>query len=156
MDLARRGANVVGVDLSPELVRVGRERLPADRASRVELIAGDMLDEGLGRFDHVVCMDALIHYSAAQAAAMLGRLARRVAGSILFTYAPSTPLLATMHAAGRFFPRKDRAPAIQPAAPRQMLRQLAEEPALAAWRPGRTHRVNSGFYTCQALELVRR
>ena len=156
VELARRGAQVVGVDLSAELVRLGRERLPPELGDNVELLAGDMLDEELGRFDHIVCMDALIHYSAVQAAAMLGRLAPRVGGSMLFTYAPSTPLLATMHTVGRVFPRKDRAPAIQPTAPHELLRRLAAEPALASWTPGRTHRVKSGFYTCQALELVRR
>ncbi len=156
IELAQRGAQVVGVDLSPELVRLGRERLPAALGRQVQLVAGDMLDEGLGRFDHVVCMDALIHYSAAQAAIMLGRLAPRVARSILFTYAPSTPLLATMHAVGRLFPRKDRAPAIQPTAGADLIRRLAGEPELSGWVPARTHRVKSSFYTCQALELVRR
>ena len=156
VELAQRGAQVVGVDLSPELVRLGRERLPAGLGRQVQLVAGDMLDEGLGRFDHVVCMDALIHYSAGQAAVMLGRLAPRVARSILFTYAPSTPLLAAMHAVGRLFPRKDRAPAIQPTAGADLMRRLTAEPSLRGWVPARTHRVASGFYTCQALELVRR
>ena len=36
--------------------------------------------------------------------------------SILFTFAPRTPLLAVMHAVGRLFPRGDRAPAIVPVA----------------------------------------
>ena len=156
VELARRGAQVVGVDLSPELVRLGRERTPAELASQVQLVSGDMLDAELGRFDHVVCMDALIHYSAIQAAAMLAQLAPRTTRSILFTYAPSTPLLATMHTMGRLFPRNDRAPAIQPTATADLLRRLAVEQALAAWTPARTHRVKSGFYTCQALELVRK
>ncbi len=156
IDLARRDAEVVGVDLSAELVRLGGERMPAELASRVTLLAGDMLDEAHGRFDHVVCMDALIHYGGADAVAMLGRLAARTERSVLFTYAPKTPLLAVMHAVGRLFPRSNRSPAIQPTAPSALLRQLAKAPALQGWTAARTHRIKSGFYTCQALELVRR
>ena len=154
--LARRGAQVIGVDLSAELVRLGAERTPPELASRVTLLAGDMLDEGHGRFDHVVCMDALIHYGCADAVVMLGRLAARTEHSILFTYAPKTPLLAAMHAVGRLFPRANRSPAIQPVATSDLTRRLAKEPSLRGWAPGRTHRIESGFYTCQALELVRR
>jgi magnesium-protoporphyrin O-methyltransferase len=154
-ELARRGATVVGVDLSPQLIQLGRDRLGPELASRVTLIAGDMLDEALGRFDHVVSMDALIHYPAAEAAAMLGRLAPRVSGTLLFTFAPKTPLLALMHAAGRLFPRADRAPAIQPVSAAEIAHRTAAEPALAEWRAGRTQRVNGGVYTCQAMELVR-
>ena len=156
IDLARRGAQVVGVDLSGELVRLAAARTPPELASRMTLSAGDMLDEGHGRFDHVVCMDALIHYGCADAVVMLGRLAARTERSILFTYAPKTPLLAVMHAVGRLFPRADRSPAIQPTAPRALVRKMRAEPALQGWTTGRTHRIKSGFYTCQALELVRR
>lgn len=154
-DLARRGAQVVGVDLSPQLIELGRARLGAELAGRVTLVAGDMLDTALGRFDHVVSMDALIHYPAPDAAAMLGRLAPRVSGTMLFTFAPKTPLLALMHAVGRLFPRADRSPAIQPVTPAEIARRIAAEPALADWRAARTQRVNGGVYTCQAMELVR-
>ena len=156
IEMARRGAQVIGVDLSAELVRLGAERTQPELTSRVTLLAGDMLDEGHGRFDHVVCMDALIHYSGDDAVEMLGRLAARTERSILFTYAPKTPLLAAMHAVGRLFPRANRSPAIQPVAPADLTRRLEKEPSLRGWAPGRTHRIRSGFYTCQALELVRR
>ena len=63
IELARRGANVVAVDLSPTLVQLARERMPDDLGSgSVEFLAGDMLSSALGRFDHVVGMDSLIHY----------------------------------------------------------------------------------------------
>jgi magnesium-protoporphyrin O-methyltransferase len=154
-ELARRGAQVVGVDLSPQLIELGRARLGSELAGQVTLVAGDMLDPALGRFDHVVSMDALIHYPARDAAAMLGRLAPRVSATMLFTFAPKTPMLAVMHAAGRLFPRADRSPAIQPVTPAEIGRRIADEPALAHWRADRTQRVNGGVYTCQAMELVR-
>jgi magnesium-protoporphyrin O-methyltransferase len=157
VELARRGAAVVAVDLAPTLVALARERAGGEHgAGRVAWLVGDMLDPALGRFDHVVAMDSLIHYRAADIADAISRLAARTAGSILFTFAPRTPLLAAMHAAGSLFPKRDRAPAIAPVAERRLRRLLADMEALGCWRAGRTERVASGFYTSQALELVRR
>jgi len=61
-------------------------------------------------------------------------------------------LLAAMHTAGRLFPRGDRAPEIQPVEERRLREKLA---MLPGWRIERTERVASGFYTSQAMELVR-
>ncbi len=155
VEAARRGARVIGIDLSPTLVDLARSRLPADLGDgAIELRAGDMLDPALGRFDHVVAMDSLIHYRAADAVRALRLLGERCDGSMLFTFAPRTPLLAAMHAVGRLFPRGERSPAIEPMAEEALRRQIAAEAALAGWRCGRTLRVASGFYTSQALELA--
>lgn len=157
LELARRGAHVVAIDLSPTLVDLARERWPREAvAGEVQFMVGDMLDPALGRFDHVVGMDSLIHYRAADAVRVLSGLAARTGATLAFTFAPRTPLLAVMHAAGRLFPRGNRAPAIEPVGPAAILRRLQAEPALAAWRAGRTQRIASGFYTSQALEMVRR
>ena len=53
------------------------------------------------------------------------------------------------------FPRGDRAPAIEPVGERALRRLLATDDGLALWRPARTQRVASGFYTSQAFELAR-
>jgi magnesium-protoporphyrin O-methyltransferase len=37
-----------------------------------------------------------------------------------------------------------------------LLKGVARDTRLASWVAGRTHRVESGFYTSQALELHRR
>ena len=159
VEAARRGAEVLAIDLSPTLVQLARERLPADLSTGsgggVDFHAGDMLDEGLGGFDHVVCMDSLIHYRAADIVGALERLAARTTHSIAFTFAPSNPLLATMIAVGRLFPRRDRAPFIEPVAEEKLRRLIAASPALKSWTVGRTTRIASGFYTSQAMELVR-
>ena len=156
VELARRGAHVVAVDLSPTLVDVARERWPAETlAGSVEFHAGDMLDPALGRFDHMVGMDSLIHYRAPDIVRVLAGLAARTGTSMVFTFAPRTPLLAAMHAVGRLFPRGDRAPAIEPVGEAAIGRHLREDAALQAWRPGRTQRIASGFYTSHALELLR-
>lgn len=153
LEAARRGATVVAVDLSAQLVALAEERAAREfDADRLRFLVGDMLDPALGRFDHVVAMDSLIHYRAADVARVLDGLAARTDASLLFTFAPRTPALSVMHAAGRLFPRRDRAPAIEPVAPAAILRLLGGIPAV---RPARTRRVASGFYKSQALELVR-
>lgn len=152
VEAARRGADVLAVDLSPTLVDLARERLPHDLGEgRIEFRAGDLLDPGLGHFDHVVAMDSLIHYELPDAVRVLQALTARTRGSLLFTFAPRTPALAAMHAVGRMFPRGDRSPALQPMAETRLRTMLATH--TPQWHPVRTQRVASGFYTSQALEL---
>jgi magnesium-protoporphyrin O-methyltransferase len=156
VEAARRGASVVAIDLSPTLVDLARDRIPSDLGrGAIEFQVGDMTDPKLGRFDHVVAMDSLIHYVAGDVVRAVSGLAARADGSVLFTFAPRTPPLALMHAVGRFFPRSDRAPVIEPIAPEALHRRLAAAPDLASWRAARDERVVSGFYTSQALELRR-
>jgi magnesium-protoporphyrin O-methyltransferase len=153
--VARRGAYVVAIDLSPQLVRLAQERTAhAAGAGRVEFRVGDMLDASLGTFDHVVAMDSLIHYQSDDIVRVLASFAARTRASLLVTFAPRTPALAAMHAIGRLFPRGDRAPTIQPVAEARLRHLIGQEQALAAWLGGRTQRIASGFYTSQALELV--
>jgi magnesium-protoporphyrin O-methyltransferase len=157
VEAARRGAAVVAIDLSPTLVGLAQDRRPAiDGGGSVEFRVGDMTDPALGRFDHVIAMDSLIHYRAADIVDALAALATRTSHSIVFTFAPQTPPLAVMHAVGRLFPRGDRAPAIQPVAERTLRRLVEARPALAGWGCGRTERVSSGFYKSQMMELERR
>jgi magnesium-protoporphyrin O-methyltransferase len=156
VEAARRGAAVVAIDLAPTLVELARARTPRDLgAGRVEWLIGDMLDPALGRFDHVVAMDSLIHYRAEDAVLALAGLAARAEWSVLFTFAPRTPALALMHAVGRLFPRGDRAPAIKPVREAALRRLLAAAPDLSGWQAGRSQRVARGFYTSQAMELRR-
>jgi len=155
-EAARRGAEVVAIDLSATLVGLARQRLPEGvDPALVRFEVGDMLDPRLGRFDHVVAMDSLIHYNVVDIARVLGILAERTRESMVFTYAPRTALLATVRAVGKLFPRADRAPAIEPVATARITRQLARAPALAEWRAGRTLRVSRAFYVSQAMEMRR-
>jgi magnesium-protoporphyrin O-methyltransferase len=157
LEAAQRGADVVAIDISPTLVSLGRERLAASPfAGRIEFRVGDMSDAQLGSFDHAIAMDSLIHYRSADVVRVLAALASRTNHSILFTFAPRTPLLWTMWTIGRLFPRGDRAPALEPLSEAALRREIAAEPALQQWRVGRTQRIASGFYKSQAMELLRR
>jgi magnesium-protoporphyrin O-methyltransferase len=154
---ARRGAHVTAVDVAANLVQIARDRAPADpQPGRIDFRVGDMLDPALGRFTHVVAMDSLIHYPTHEILDVVAGLAMRTTRSINFTFAPATPLLSMMHAMGLLFPRANRAPAIVPVGEAKLRKAIEEDPRLADWRIGRSARIVSGFYTSQALELVRR
>lgn len=153
---AERGGEVLAIDLAAGLVDVARDRAPRDLRGRIEFHVGDMLDETHGAFDAVVAMDSLIHYEPDDVVRVLCEIAPRTSDKIIFTFAPATPLLSAMHFAGGFFPRADRAPAIVPIAPKALERRITAALALSDFKIARSERVVSGFYTSQAMELVRR
>ena len=130
VELARRGAHVVAIDLSPTLVELARERLrgqlPVDLlGGKLEFVSGDMLSTTYGQFDHVIAMDSMIHYEKHDMVYGLAGLCQRTTHSVLFTFAPSNPILATMIRVGRIFPRADRAPFIEPVAESALRGELA-------------------------------
>ena len=156
VEAARRGAEVVAIDVSPTLVGLARERSAEILGGeRIDFRVGDMLDPWLGRFDHVVAMDSLIHYSAADITRALAELGLRTDGSVVFTVAPRTALLTLMWTAGRLFPRGDRAPAIVPITEGALRRRISQEAVLQGFSVRRTKRINSGFYLSNAIELAR-
>lgn len=156
-EAARRGAHVIAVDIAPGLIDIARQRSgEAVGPGRIDFMTGDMFDPALGRFDHVVAMDSLIHYRPEDTVRVLAGLAARTDVSLAFTFAPQTVLLSAMHSAGRLFPRADRAPSIVPVAEAKLSRLIEREPDLGAFEAGRRRRVASGFYTSHAMELRRR
>ena len=152
IEVARRGGDVVGIDVSPQLIEIGKERLPEDVKGKISLHAGDMLDAGFGDFDHIVSMDVLIHYESDQIAAATAKLAERTRHSMLFTFAPGTPLLRTARAIGQFFPKSDRSPSIIPVAHDLLKARLSRSVPQA--KLGRDQRISRGFYTSHAQEVL--
>jgi magnesium-protoporphyrin O-methyltransferase len=150
IELAARGARVIANDISPRLLDVARDRTPAALKPRIDYIAGDMLDPGLGCFDFVVAMDSLIHYRADHIAQALSGLAKRTVIAIVFTVAPRTPVLSAMHLAGKLFPRGDRSPAIVPHDTDALARTVART---CGRRLEPVGRVATGFYISQAMEM---
>jgi len=156
IELAHRGADVLGVDLSPQMVSHANEALPEIRnGGSVRLIAGDMLAAEHGEFDGVVSMDALIHYDAKAAEAAIAGLARRTSRRIVFTLAPRTRPLVVMQAVGKMFPRGDRSPAIQPVAINRLITETLARSDMAGWRSHAPARISRGFYISEAQELAR-
>lgn len=156
IELAHRGAAVLGVDLSPLMVSHANKTLPEIRnGGSVRLIAGDMLAPEHGEFDGVVSMDALIHYNAEAAEAAIAGLARRTNRRLVFTLAPRTRPLVVMQAVGKLFPRGDRSPAIQPVAITRLIARTLDRADMDGWQSLAPSRISRGFYISEAQELVR-
>lgn len=145
-EMAARGAEVIGVDISPQLIDIARKRTPNDLHHKLTFRAGDMLNPKLGSFDHIVAMDSLIYYTAEDIAAILENLGPRLRDNMVFTVAPRTPLLMTMWRVGKLFPRSDRSPTMIPHSPARLAN------ALKTGKLRDIERVTSGFYISNALE----
>lgn len=146
VEAALRGASVVAIDVSPNLIDIARERAPS--GLQIEWQVGDMLAAEHGAFHHIVAMDSLIHYAPEDVIAAVEGLRAR-AQSVLFTFAPRTPLLLAMQAAGKLFPRGDRSPAIVPVAESRLRAHFGNG-------VGRTQRIDASFYKSQAMEVFAR
>ncbi|MEL6920772.1 MAG: magnesium protoporphyrin IX methyltransferase [Pseudomonadota bacterium] len=149
--LAARGADVVGIDLSPQMIdfaaaRYADERLPGSLTFK----AGDMLAFDDGKYDAVVAMDSLIHYDLHDAAAAVARIVAHTEYRAVFTIAPYTHALGLMHLAGKLFPRSDRSPAVVPTKPAALSDAVG---ARAGAHVMATKRVSSGFYISQGMEV---
>ena len=155
IEAANKGANVTAVDISPSLIKIARSRTPdfLDNAGSVDFFWGDMLDPAFGDFDHIVLMDSIIHYDSNEGFELIKQLGKRCKKSMIFTFAPLTPILGTMISLGRFFPKSDRAPSIVPMSESHVFRKINED--LSSWRVERINRVSKGFYKSEAVELVR-
>lgn len=150
VEAAKRGAKVTAIDLSPQLVAVARERLPA--GLDVTFLSGDMLDPELGRFDYVIGMDSIIHYTSKDMINIIEALSRMATKAMIFSYPPRTIPLAVLWGVGKLFPRGDKSPAIEPQPPKKLRAALAK---IEGVKLGRTHRVATGFYISEAQELLR-
>ncbi len=152
-ELAKRGADVVGVDLSPQMVAFAADRYGAEKVSgSLKFKAGDMLAFDNGRFDGIVAMDSLIHYDLADAADAVARIVDNTERQAVFTIAPYTPALGAMHRIGKLFPRSDRSPAVVPTKPRALAAAVKDRNGVHV---ASTERVSSGFYISQGMEVHR-
>jgi magnesium-protoporphyrin O-methyltransferase len=145
-ELAARGADVVAVDISPQLIAIAEARLTEDLRPHVTFAAGDMTSTRHGRFDFVMAMDSLIYYRTPDIAAALRKLADRTSGHVTFTVAPRTPFLMTFFTIGKAFPRADRSPTMIPQDWRAIARHTGGGIA-------RVERVSRGFYISECLEF---
>ncbi|MGB3244927.1 MAG: magnesium protoporphyrin IX methyltransferase [Sulfitobacter sp.] len=146
VELAERGADVVGIDISPRLIEIAEKRRPDHVAGTLRFAAGDMLNPALGRFDHIVAMDSMIYYAAADIGRILDDLSPRIATNMVFTVAPRTMLLMAMWRIGKLFPRSDRSPTMVP-------HSSADIASQTRGKVRDVERVTSGFYISQALEF---
>ena len=148
-ELAKRGANVLAVDISPSLIRIAKKRLPYQLRNNVTFTSGDMLDPKLGEFDFVLAMDSLIYYGADEVCASVVALGQRPTRKVIFTVAPRTKLLMLMWYVGKLFPRSDRSPVMMPQSPARLIKDTNHFGDMQD-----LGRINSGFYISQAMEFA--
>jgi len=156
VELAKRGAHVIAVDLSATLIDLAKERLDPNLAHLVEFHAGDMLDPKFGYFDYVVCMDSVIHYQGNDKVSVLAQLAKNTQHKIIFTFAPSTFALELMIRSGKLFPKKDRSPFIVPIAENRIRDEIKQAEDLKDWDVTFTQKVSSMFYKSQTMEITKK
>lgn len=148
--LAARGAEVVAIDISPQLIDIAQKRMPEALKPRITFTSGDMLSPDLGTFDHVMAMDSMIYYEAPDLGRAIAGLSNRVTDSIVFTVAPRTPFLMAFFGIGKLFPRGDRSPTMIPHNPAKIDQQTTL--AGASGTVSEIARVTSGFYISTCLE----
>ncbi len=149
-ELARRGAEVAAIDISPQLIDIAAKRLPEDLAHRVTFGSGDMLAPDLGAFDHVMAMDSMIYYTAPDLGRALAGLSERCP-HIVFTVAPRTPFLMAFFGVGKLFPRSDRSPVMIPHSEKAIQRELLKNNCLPPLC--KLAQISSGFYISACMEL---
>ncbi len=150
VEAAKRGAEVVAIDISGQLIGIARERMPA--SLKIDWRVGDSFDRALGSFDHVISMDVLIHYRENDIVRVIETLTERTRSSIAFTFAPRTPILGAMLAVGKLFPKRDVSPTLEPVAEAVLRARFG---GIAGWSVARDRFVSAGFYKSHALELVK-
>ncbi len=155
IEIADKGAEVTAIDISPSLIKIAKSRTPKKFKNNgsVNFIWGDMLESSLGEFDHIVLMDSIIHYRPEEAVQLINALGSKCNKSLIFTFAPYTPILGAMIFFGKLFPKKDRAPFLEPVSEKYLIGLLKEN--LPDWKIGQIKRITSGFYRSQAVELIR-
>jgi len=151
VELAKRGADVVAVDIAPELIKIAQARCPDALRKKIEFHAGDMMNRAHGSFDHAVAMDSMIYYDDATLVSLLKSNEARIRGKFVFTLAPRTPLLMAMFRMGKLFPKSDRSPVMIP----HKSVKLASDLRIAGvqGKLAEVERVTSGFYISQCLRF---
>jgi magnesium-protoporphyrin O-methyltransferase len=153
LELASRGAQVVGVDISNNLINVAKRRLPSQLSKKIDFKVGDMLSPTHGKFDYTIAMDSLIHYDANDISVALSELAKNTQSSISFTVAPKTFLLSAMLVLGKLLPRSDRSPKILPVNYYNLNVKLKENPIFKNKQVRVLKRISASFYVSEALIL---
>ena len=152
-ELANRGANVIGVDISEKLIRLATDRCPKRLASKVSFYQGDMLDAQFGSFDFIILMDSLIHYQENDMLKALNQLSIRAERKICFTIVPKTFLLSAKLLLGQIFPKGDKSPAVVPVNQKKLIKSAFEFSNLFSGTFQKVKSVRTGFYAADVLEF---
>ena len=106
LPLAQMGAgSIIASDISNSMINETEKRaisLGIDM-NKIKFITSD-LENLEGVFDTVICLDVFIHYPQEAAEEMVSHLCSLTKETLIVSFAPYTPFLATLKAIGQFFP----------------------------------------------------
>ena len=111
LPLAAMGArSIAASDISEAMLgeAVRRSEAAGVPPEQLQFHAAD-LESLRGSFDTVICLDVFIHYPQVAAEAMVTHLARLSRRRLIVSFAPHSPLLATLKTIGSFFPGPSKA-----------------------------------------------
>ena len=153
IELAMRGAQVLGIDISSNLIEIAKNRLPDNLKKNIEFLTSDMM-QSHGNFDFVILMDSLIHYPEKDTMVILENLLQSTNEKILFTLVPSTLILSLKLKIGRLFPKSDRSPTLSPLNTKSFINVYKDkfEKEFNA-TVSRIGKVDDLFYSSEVLEL---
>ncbi|MEO1286329.1 MAG: magnesium protoporphyrin IX methyltransferase [Chloroflexota bacterium] len=150
LQMAQRGFNVTGVDIAPRMVASATSSAQyANVHENAHFMVGDV-DTTTGTYDIAVCFDVLIHYPHGLFSKMVRHLAQRTKKTLLFTYAPYSNLLATLHWVGGLFPKGQRRTEIK-MIPDSDVAELIHSMGMTIKNQ---HRISRGFYHVTLLEAT--
>ena len=153
IELAERGCEVVGIDISSSLINVAKKRIPPKLSNKIFFEVGDMTDEKYGKFDYIVAMDSLIHYGKKDIALMLSKLIKITKNKIFFTVTPYNMLFLFLLNIGKIFPKKDRSPDISPIKINELKSELLKYDTLKNSSLIDIKKISHSFYISQAMVL---
>ncbi|MDX2272106.1 MAG: magnesium protoporphyrin IX methyltransferase [Cyanobacteriota bacterium] len=148
--LAARGARVVASDISEQMVGEARRRQSEvlGQTDNPQFSVVD-LEAIQGSFDTVVCLDVMIHYPEADSLRMLEKLVGLSRSRLIFSFAPSTPLLKILKKIGEFFPGPSKATRAYQHREAALVGKLSQ----LGWQVQQKATVNARFYYAWILDV---
>ena len=109
------------------------------------------LEQLTGRYNTVICLDVLIHYSQKDIAKMISHLAELSQDRLILSFAPKTFYLTMLKKIGEFFPGPSKTTRAYQH-PEQPIREILIDNDFAINRTGMT---SNSFYYSRIFEAVR-
>ena len=150
--LAKAGYKVKAVDIASQMVEKAKSEAIKQGVDKNIEFEVNTIESVSGKYDAVVCFDVLIHYPAEGFAQAFSNLSRLTKGTIIFTYAPYNNLLALMHWAGGYFPKKERRTTIQMIRDEEMKRAMNKD----SMEVNKREKISFGFYHTMLMNASHR
>ena len=157
LQLANKGYSVTGCDLSAQMISSAIEeskKQTSEISQLLEFVCTDLEEvrqHVTGSFDLVLSLDVLIYYPEEELERIISKLSELAPQRLIFTYAPASLLLRTMHFVGRRFPRTHRATSLEIIGENRVRRALSK----VGFTLKRQRHFNKGFYHVVLAEAVR-